>query len=196
MERLARLLNNNILLLVLMAMSCHNPETSSDRFIHRDQVVTKTIGGITYVNDVPFTGTLFSIHENGMDTLEIQEFYRGQENGIYKQRYPDGKLQSLRYYKRGQKEGTFEAWWENGAKRLEYHFKNGEYEGSGKEWAANGMLIKSMHYKNGQEEGLQQQWTDTGDLWANYEVRNGRHYGITGVKSCTTLWKDDEVSAH
>ena len=176
----------------------HNqtPEASSDRLINRNKVVTKTAGGVLYVNDVPFTGTRFTIHENGIDTLEIQEFDDGKENGMYKQVYPDGKLQSLRYFKRGQKEGVFEAWWENGTKRLQYHFKSGEYEGSGKEWAVSGILIKSMNYKDGQEEGLQQQWTDKGDLWANYEVRNGRHYGITGVKSCATLWKDDEVSAH
>ena len=182
--------------MVVMAMSCHAPEASSDRFINRNQVVTKTTEGILYINDAPFTGTLFTIHENGIDTLEIQEFAHGKENGMYKQVYPDGKLQSLRYFKRGQKEGVFEAWWENGTKRLQYHFKSGEYEGSGKEWAVSGILIKSMNYKDGQEEGLQQQWTDKGDLWANYEVRNGRHYGITGVKSCATLWKDDEVSAH
>jgi antitoxin component YwqK of YwqJK toxin-antitoxin module len=80
--------------------------------------------------------------------------------------------------------------------RLEYNFKNGEYEGNGKEWTSSGMLIKNLNYSNGQEVGLQQLWTADGTLWANYEVRNGRHYGITGVKSCSTLWKDDSVAAH
>ncbi len=196
MERPAQLINNASWLVVLMAMSCQSYAPSSKQFINRNEVVTKTAGGVMSVNNVPFTGTLFTMHGNGQDTLEIQEFATGKENGIFKQLYPDGRLQSLRYFKQGEKEGTFDAWWENGAKRLEYHFKNGEYEGSGKEWAVNGMPIKSMNYKNGQEAGLQQQWTGQGDLWANYEVRNGRHYGIKGVKSCATLWKDDEVLAH
>jgi len=196
MERPAQLLNNVACLIVFIAMSCQSYEPSWKKFIKRHEVVTKTSGGVMYVNDVPFTGTLLTIYENGVDTLEIQEFAHGKEHGVFKQLYPDGQLQSLRYFKQGEKEGTFDAWWENGAKRLEYHFKNGEYEGSGKEWAVNGMPIKSMNYKNGQEAGLQQQWTGQGDLWANYEVRNGRHYGIKGVKSCATLWKDDEVLAH
>ena len=66
MERLAQLPNNTLLLMVVMAMSCHAPEASSDRFINRNQVVTKTTEGILYINDAPFTGTLFTIHENGI----------------------------------------------------------------------------------------------------------------------------------
>ena len=189
--------HNSILIFVLLLLSgCADNENSNRPFINHDQVTTRTSGGVVYVNDAVFSGTLFSLDPNGFDTLEIQEFKAGREHGIWIQKYPNGKIQSKRYFKHGKKEGQFDAWWENGNKRLEYHFKNGEYEGNGKEWALNGMLIKSLNYANGYEEGLQQQWTDKGDLWANYEVRNGRHYGITGVKSCATLWKDNEVSAH
>lgn len=189
--------HNSILIFVLLLLpACADNQNSNAPLVNRDQVTTRTSGGISYVNDVVFSGSLFSLDPNGIDTLEVQEFKDGREHGIWIQKYQNGKIQSKRFFKHGKKEGQFDAWWENGNKRLEYHFKNGEYEGNAKEWAVNGMLIKSLNYANGHEAGLQQQWTDKGDVWANYEVRNGRHYGITGVKSCATLWKDDEVLAH
>jgi hypothetical protein len=191
------LFRNSFLFFFLLLLSgCATNENSNGPFVNRDQAAARTSGGILYVNDIVFSGTLFSLNPNGIDTIEVQEFKEGREHGFWMQKYANGIIQSKRYFKHGKKEGQFDAWWENGNKRLEYHFKNGEYEGNSKEWAVNGMLIKSLNYANGHEEGLQQQWTDKGDVWANYEVRNGRHYGITGVKSCATLWNDDEVLAH
>ena len=188
-------LRNNLFFILVVLYSC-SPEQTSTRYVNRDNSKIKTDEGVQFVNDSIFTGILFSLYANGKDTIEFTCYKNGREHGLAVQRYPNGQLQSRRYYKNGNKSGKLEAFWENGAKRLEYYFEDGEYEGCGNEWASNGVLVKKLNYRNGQQEGLQQLWTANGELWANYEVRNGRNYGITGVKSCATLWKNDSVSIH
>ncbi len=185
---------NSIFFGWLVLFGCAANEKPSTRFINSQLDDVRSSGGILYVNDSIFSGILFSLQPNGKDTLEIQEFRNGREHGVWKTFDKDGELQSKRFFRDGKKEGMYEAWWENGRKKLEYHFMEGEYEGNCKEWTAQGVLIKNMNYNKGHEDGRQQMWDASGKIWANYEARNGRNYGMTGVKACATLWKNDSVS--
>jgi antitoxin component YwqK of YwqJK toxin-antitoxin module len=170
MEQPEPSLNSFLFFILLLLSGCATNENSNGPFVNRNQATARTSGGILYVNDVVFSGTLFSLAPNGIDTLEVQGYKEGREHGIWIQKYANGKIQSKRYFKRGKKEGRLEAWWENGNKRLEYHFKNGEYEGNCKEWAVNGMLIKSLNYVNGHEErGAQRKalWNYRSEIMCN-----------------------------
>jgi antitoxin component YwqK of YwqJK toxin-antitoxin module len=192
----AQLRNKIYFLLAVILGSCSHRPDAAYKIVSREQVQIRKVNGSMLVNDTLFTGTLFTLHSNGIDTIEFACYENGKQHGLAFERYLNHQLQTKRYFDRGQKVGKLVSFWEDGTKQLEYNFKNGEYDGNGKEWAPNGTLIKNLNYSNGQEHGLQQLWTLEGTLWANYEVRDGRHYGITGVKSCSTIWKNDSVTAH
>lgn len=179
MEHLARYHSKLFLLMVLSACT-------QQKFVNADTVQVKTSGGITTVNDVVFTGKLFTLYPNG-DTMLIESYRNGKEHGPWKQFYPSHKLKEQRYFENGKKQGKYLAWWENGAVKLEYNFDNGEYNGTCSEWLSNGTLIKQMNYNHGYEEGLQRAWYNNGKIRSNYSVINGRRFGLLGTKNCVNV---------
>ncbi len=184
---------NSLLIAFLLLIACtEKKHTLVDA--SRANIVTRK--GVTYVNDVMFSGVLFELFPHSYDTASVKSFKQGKPHGLWKSFYANHQLREVRYFSNGHKEGVFQAWWENGQQRVSYFFENDEYEGNGKEWLANGLLIKDMNYSAGHESGLQRMWGNDGILWANYEVRNGRTYGKTGVKACASLWKDEKPVAH
>jgi antitoxin component YwqK of YwqJK toxin-antitoxin module len=189
MEQRARYLNNISWLAGVLLAACAQPP---HQVFNRDEVTTRTQAGITYVNNQPFSGTLFRLFPASTDTMQIENYKDGKEEGEWKQFYPHHQLKEKRYFKKGKKEGLYQAWWENGQLKSEHHFSQDEYEGNCKDWSPRGLLVRNMNFHQGHEQGLQQLWQSDGTLWANYEARNGRNYGLVGVKGCATLWKSNE----
>ena len=195
MEQLVRYRNNCWIAALALLAQC-SEQRPNLQTLNADSVELRASQGILYVDGEAYSGTLYSLYENTIDTVEVRNYLQGKEDGIWRSYHANGRIQSVRYFNHGKKEGQYKAWWEDGSIRLDYNFSNDEYEGAVKDWSASGILTKNMHYRKGHEDGLQQQWDATGKIWANYEARNGRNYGITGVKACATLWKNDSVSAH
>ena len=130
-----------------------------------------------------FTGFQYQINDSG-DTISLNSYFNGVEEGLQKKWFVKGVLQETRFYINGKKEGMQEGWWPDGKKRFEFSCYNGEYEGEFREWAMNGILIKDFHYHKGYETGSQRLWWSDGKVRANYVIKNGKKYGLLGYKIC------------
>ncbi len=189
MGHLARLHNSIISgVSCLLWLSCttrvNQPQATF--FILADTVNVVTKQGITYVNDVPANGILFSLY-NKKDTAFIKPYSNGKENGTVRTWYNNTQQNEIRHYENGWQQGEAKAWWPNGKQKFIYHFTNDVFEGNLKEWSVSGMLARDMNYAKGQEEGPQKLWYDNGLLRSNYIIKNGRRYGLLGTKNCVNV---------
>lgn len=151
----------------------------------------KSKKGFLYVNDSIFSGMIYYLYPNKKDTLKIENYLNGKENGYWFQYYPNHILKEKRFFVTGKKEGEHIGFYENGYKKFHYHLKNDVYEGNNKEWTQElnkeRKLTADMNYHLGQEEGTQKTWYDNGKIKANYIIKNGRRYGLLGTKNCENV---------
>ena len=171
---------------LLLFTRCEQLDNSSDLIVP-DSLVT-THGGISTLDQVPFSGVTFQLDDKG-DTLSLISYYRGKLEGIDKAWYAKDIKKHERIYVQGRKEGIHTGWWPNGKLKFRYKFKNDDYEGSVKEWYEDGTMYKSFTYFKGHEEGQQKMWRQDGSIYANYVLKNNRIYGLSGRKNCKSLWK-------
>ncbi len=183
--------HNKFLFFILFAgygcSSSKQPHNDPFEILNIDSGNFKIENGILQESRKPFTGAIFTLHTNQIDTLEINMYLQGKENGEWKKYYEKGKRKEIREFVSGKKTGDYIAWWENGNKRLQYTFVNDEYAGNCREWNETGMLVKEMNYIKGHEEGIQRWWYDNGKIKANYVITDGRRYGLLGTKNCINV---------
>ena len=134
-----------------------------------------------------YSGYLFQLHPNNIDTALSEGYYNGLQSGETKKWFTNKKLCEQRHYLEGKKNGKQVAFWENGNKKFEFIANDDAYQGEMKEWSIDGKLIHLANYKNGQEEGTQQLWYDNGKIRANYVIINGKRYGLLGTKNCKNV---------
>lgn len=181
-------LRNKVFLgMLFILLSCREKEQIILRNVNESNSTHWYSGGFLYVDSLRFSGTLFKLYSNTLDTFSVKKFLLGKEHGNWKQFYKNGALQSNRYYYHGKKVAYYDAWWPNGQKQLNYHFVNDLYHGKCLEWNPEGLLIKEMHYINGHEEGSQKVWYDNGKIKSNYVIKKGRRYGLLGTKNCNNV---------
>ena len=183
MELRALFLNS---ILFLLLISC-SPEKEKMKLVDQSRVSVKHSGGVVYVNDSIFTGTLFSLDPDSKDTLELASFLNGREHGAWKQFYQKGAAREIRYFENGKKQGEYKGWWPDGTKKFIFQFKDDEYNGTCYEWAENGQLTHQANYKQGHEEGAQAAWYTNGKIRSNYTIINGRRYGLLGTRNCKNV---------
>ncbi|MEM8890871.1 MAG: toxin-antitoxin system YwqK family antitoxin [Bacteroidota bacterium] len=188
MERPVQLLVNFLLISWLAFSSCALQEgkVSMSVLEVQDQQI-KTKGGITYVEQKPYSGMLYKLYPKTTDTLYIKNYLRGKEHGSWKRFHPGNEVKELRYFQHGRKEGAHIAYYPGGQVRFHYQLSDDVYEGNNREWNAAGNLILDMNYVAGQEEGSQKVWYDNGKLKANYIIKNGRRFGLLGTKNCINV---------
>lgn len=177
--------NKWIWLLAVAWISCR-PSPNVPSFIDANTAHLQTREGITYMQNKPISGIVFSTNVQG-DTLFRVPFLDGRENGVARFFYPGKRLQAERLFANGWKEGTHRGWYESGTPMFEYHFHNDLFEGSYKEWFSNGKLFRNMNYEKGQESGVQQSWYTTGKIKTNYLIKDDRRYGLLGTKHCKNV---------
>jgi len=175
---------NSIFLVLLISCSSEKENT---RLVDQNKVSVKHSGGVLFVNDSIFTGTLFSLDLNSKDTLELSSFLNGREHGAWKKFYQKGSVMEIRYFEKGKKQGEYKGFWPNGKKKFIFQFMDDEYNGSCYEWAENGQLIHEANYKQGHEEGTQVAWYTNGKIRSNYTIINGRRYGLLGTRNCKNV---------
>jgi len=176
-----------VLLLTCLLCSCQQKQPVMQKFNSAKLGKVEMRNGLLTQNDLPFTGIIYTLQPNQIDTSEIVGFNNGVEHGVWKKFYADGKLAEQRCFDNGKKVGEYDAWWPNGTAKLVYHFNNGEYEGTCREWTDQKVLIAEMNYKEGYEDGPQKQYYDNGKIKANYIITNGRRYGLLGTKNCVNV---------
>ena len=145
------------------------------------------INGLANVNNHPFSGLIYVLYPNSLDTAEVREYLNGNENGEWRKYYAEGKLREKRSFLNGQKTGAYLVWWPNGKQQQIYNFANDVYEGICREWTEDGILIKEMSYSKGYEIGGQKAWWDNGKIKSNYIIKDGRRYGLLGTKNCINV---------
>lgn len=159
----------------------------------KEQFIDASSSAVSLINDVviyqgdKFTGYLFQLAPNHMDTLSLAAYRDGVLDGVSKKWFDNKQLMEMREFKMGKKNGPQIAFWENGNKRFEFIAKEDAYEGEMKEWAIDGSLFHLANFINGQEEGVQKLWYENGKIRANYVVIKGRRYGLLGTKNCKNV---------
>jgi antitoxin component YwqK of YwqJK toxin-antitoxin module len=153
-------------------------KSSSNIFIKND---------IVYFKDQKYSGYLYTMHTNNIDTFSIEGYLNGLQSGLTKKWFTHKRPMEIRLYKNGSKNGKQLAFWENGNKKFEFIAKNDAYEGEMKEWSEDGKLIHLSNYKDGQENGAQKLWYDNGKIKANYVIVQGKRYGLLGTKNCKNV---------
>lgn len=195
MEHLVQLRNSIVFILLMMIFSCEHPKKQSSKikFENSNLLFNKTDtairfnNGVVYLNEHHYSGALFTLFPNTMDTSTIEVYENGLENGTWKKYYSSNKLREERQYLKGKKIGTLINYWENDKMQLQYTFVNDEYQGICKEWNEAGLLTKEMNYEKGHESGSQKWWYDNGKIKANYIIINGRRFGLLGTKNCINV---------
>ncbi len=185
-----RFRNSVFCLVALLLIACNDkPEIVSDSIVISEEDVHKKEmrSGIFFVDEKPFTGKLIGFYPNKKDTMFLNNYAVGLEDGEWKKFHESGKIFQQRYYSKGSKVGRFSAWWENGTKQMDYFFEQDEYEGTCSEWNQEGRLIREMNYRKGYEQGSQKQWYDNGEIRSNYIIKDGRRYGLLGTKNCINV---------
>lgn len=183
MERLERLHNKVLSLLILCFLACENSsiDVYDARFLN-----LKTKKGLTYNNNVLFNGVSLKLNKKG-DTLSVEEYLSGKKNGKWKNFYPNGQLRESRFFDKGIKKGDHFFYFPSGQLKFHYQLDNDVYHGFKKAWNPEGKLISYHNFKNGYEEGSQKVWYDNGKIKNNYIIKNGRRYGLLGTKNCINV---------
>ena len=75
------------------------------------------------------------------------------KDGIYQEKFDDGKLKYEISFIEGKKHGKEIFWYENGNKKMQSHFINGVEEGLWNQWHENGGKKLEVNYSNGKENG-------------------------------------------
>jgi antitoxin component YwqK of YwqJK toxin-antitoxin module len=176
---------NRLLFAVLMlcCLSCNIDQNKTEVYYDTSRINIRTQGGVTFVNNTPITGVLFSLNTNG-DTTSIVSYVAGKEHGWSKFFYDNHKRKALRYYVHGWKEGEHFGWYENGKPQFIYHFKEDKFDGNQKEWLSNGQIYSDQNYDAGFESGSQKVWYTDGTVKSNYVIINNKRYGLLGTKNC------------
>ena len=186
----------------LIFFSCHEGEKNTGKeitpiavnvnaiSIHKDSLELRSNEGLVFFNDKLFTGTSFSVFENGERSIST-EYFNGKKHGYLKKWYADGKPSFESQYVDGKKQGTTKSWWRNGNLRSESHFENGLANGIQMQWYKSGAKFKRLQLVNGKEQGIQKSWRENGKIYNNYEAKNGRIFGLKRANLCYEL--DNEV---
>ena len=100
------------------------------------------------------------------------------------ERYPNGRIASVRVYRDDRKAGTHTTWWANGSVRSVAQYADDAYDGGYWTWYETGRPYEMRQFVRGRESGRQQSWTRDGVMYLNYEVREGRRYGLVNARPC------------
>lgn len=172
---------------------------------------------------VPYTGVLFSKHENGKT---MQEFHlkdgrftgtgrtwfldgtlmdetpfneKGEMEGEAVGFYPSGKVKVKVEYRGGKINGLNTLLWENGKPKTVGTMKNGKWDGLTRTWWENGNQKASTMFKDGENDGPCQEWFENGQqsLDANFSKGNPdgeiRTWHPNGKPESVVVMKDGKL---
>ncbi len=185
------LLRNSFLFAFFFGLQSCTIKPKNKIIANADTLTLNTKEGFYYSNKALFTGMIFKLDENDLDTLLVENYLGGKKHGVFKRFYENNLLLEKRTYHKGKKEGLHLRFWPDGKLIFEYHLKNDLYDGPSRSWNREGRLIQKMNYVAGREIGRQQLWYDDGGVRSNYVIRNNRRYGLLGTKNCVNV--SDEI---
>lgn len=126
----------------------------------------------------------------------------GKPNGLLKEWYPDGSIESEKSYtdgvqdgpykiyyktsgqlweegkyKNGVLDGRFRKWWKNGEDAYDYSYVDGKMHGSYSAWYDNREDWEEATYENGVKQGHYAKWYNNGKLAVEAEMTDGQVNG-------------------
>ena len=119
--------------------------------------------GVYYTKDTntPYSGRVFSLHENGEKSGE-GTLKDGTLDGLYTTWYDNGQKETKGSFKDEVPDGLYTIWYKNGQKKEEYTFKDGGIDGLSTEWYENGKKKEEWTLKNMVFDGLYTKWYENG----------------------------------
>ena len=108
----------------------------------------------------------------------LQEFQRGEPNGIFISWHANGQTSEKVAFKDGKLHGVGVEWYENGQKRSEVTYKNGDLDGMWIEWYENGQKRSAGKYKKGKKVGLWTHWHANGQKKREGSYNNDNEEGL------------------
>lgn len=102
-------------------------------------------------SDKPFTGSVFSYHDNGQ-VKTSGTYKKGLKEGLFEEFYDNGQLLSSVNYFMGEKEGVENIYFENGNIHFIKNYKNNLLTGVKETYFENGQLKLRENYENGEFE--------------------------------------------
>ena len=97
----------------------------------------------------------------------------GNQNGVHRQYFDDGKLFMETHCAGGKKQGASIQYRPDGSLSREEFYVNGQLEDSVKEYSAKGFISSEGHYKNGKLDGAQRRYFENGQVSSEQEYANG-----------------------
>lgn len=101
-----------------------------------------------------------SWYENGQ--LKQEEIFdsEGRRDGVAKEWFANGQINTAVSYKQDVKDGSAEEWQENGQPKSLYLYKNGKLDGESKYWNERGKLLYTTMYKDDKKNGPDRRWSE------------------------------------
>ncbi len=135
-------------------------------------------GGLLYApnDNKPYTGSVFSIYENGIEELN-GKFRNGLKNGKWTWWNETGYKDSSVIYKNGLKNGHYTIWYDEKIKLVSGRYTNELKEGKWQYWDSSGNLDSLVNYKNGIKHGRWQSFHENGNKKAEGKFAQGYKVG-------------------
>lgn len=111
--------------------------------VNYDQLVESDTGALLRADLTPFTGVAFELATTGELVCEVQ-YVRGVREGVAREYFPSGKLESQDTYRNGSKHGESWRWDTSGRKRMRAVYEYSILVES-EEWDAGGNRARVYH---------------------------------------------------
>lgn len=113
--------------------------------------------------------------------VALQFGLQSLDDGVLREWYPNGALQSEIPFLHGERHGLIRKWYEDGTLSYEAPYSHGSVDGLEQGWFQSGQLESQHPYVRGKIEGLSQEWYRSGRLMVQAQYVEGRLHGVNRV---------------
>jgi len=124
----------------------------------------------------PYTGKVKLDFPDGRKA-EIN-FKAGNQDGIYRQLHPNGKVRVESMWVSGSQEGDHKEFFPDGSRKAAVTFKNGVPHGEQRQWYPNGKPASVMTFEDGDPHGEQREWFPNGKPASVMMFEKGKPVGV------------------
>jgi YD repeat-containing protein len=151
---------------IFLLVSCSN-EIELNKTVERNGLVYEIN------NTTPYTGTVFSYHENGQ--IKSKEIYKdGLKSGVNEYFYSNGQVKQISNFFEGVlQDGQHTQYFKDGKVAKTWKLLNGKLEGVEEIFYENGQLETRENYLLGELEGVYEQYNEDGSLNVTGTIKEG-----------------------
>ncbi len=152
-------------------------------FLRKDSL-GRILEAAHYINDTLDGMRTIFYPETGTRQI-VENYEKGNFNGLYQVFYPNGKLQQEGHYIQNVMDSIWVRYYDTGQVMEEVMFRDNEENGPFKEYHINGNIKAEGTFREGDNEhGLLKLFDENGELVKTMNCKNG---------ICKTIWKKEEL---